>query len=109
MLDVLTDGRGEDVSNSCIVTAHRGYGKSSFMELLSEFRFGSVCLMLDHLLRVHPFVAASYLSPGIGDIMDVDGQDREENEMVATLVAIQHAGVEHASELTMTAFVQPQQ
>ena len=59
LLSFVMDGRGEEAINGCIGTPDRGYRKESFMNLLSKFGVGSVFGMQDHLLRVHPFVAAS--------------------------------------------------
>lgn len=56
LLEVLTDGRGKGATKSCIVTAERGYGKFSFMEVLSEFGFRFVFVIPEKLLRVHPLV-----------------------------------------------------
>ncbi|PXF45277.1 hypothetical protein BWQ96_04976 [Gracilariopsis chorda] len=56
LFTVLTEGRGGRATNNCIVTADRGYGKASFMELLPEFGFSSVFVMPDHLICVHPFI-----------------------------------------------------
>ena len=63
MLVTLIDGRGEEAVNGCIVTADRDYGKGAFMEILAAFGVGSVLVMPSHLLRVHPFVEWSFLSP----------------------------------------------
>lgn len=79
MLEVLTNGWGEDATNGCIGNADRGYGKTAFMDLLSEFCFGSVFVMQENLLRVHPFVGKSFLNPSRADVED------EENEREGSL------------------------
>lgn len=63
LFEVLKRVNGEDATNSSIVTADRGYEKRTFMNFLTGFGFGSVFAMPDHILRVHPFFAASYLNP----------------------------------------------
>ena len=68
LFSILMDGRGEEALNGCIATADRGYEKQKFIEVLSAFGVSSVFVMLNHLLRVHPFVASSYLDPRRADL-----------------------------------------
>ncbi|PXF43284.1 hypothetical protein BWQ96_06981 [Gracilariopsis chorda] len=70
LLSTVLDGRGEEANTGCIVTADRGYGKQSFLEILSGFGLSSVFVMPEHLLRVHSFVGLSYLDPVRDDLED---------------------------------------
>ncbi|PXF45600.1 hypothetical protein BWQ96_04605 [Gracilariopsis chorda] len=84
MLVTLMDGRREEAVNGCIVTADRGYGKGAFMEILAEFGMGSVFVMPNHLLRVHPFVGLSFLNPSREDIVEEAVGDVNASEVNAS-------------------------
>lgn len=72
------EGKGEEARNSCVVTADRGYNRESFLDVMTFHGLASTFVMPDHIVRAHPFVAASYLHPdrdrdGTGD--DTDSED----------------------------------
>lgn len=66
-ISILLDGYGEEVLNTCIITAGRGYGNDVFMELKSEFVVASVFMIAEQLLKGHPLFAASCLNPSKED------------------------------------------
>lgn len=61
LLITVLDERGEEALNGCIIAADRGYGKDSFLEILSGHGLSSIFVMPEHLIRCHPFVAQSLL------------------------------------------------
>lgn len=63
LLTEMFEDVGPEARNSCIVTADRGYGKESFINVMASLGLSSVFIMPDHVLRSHPFVAASFLNP----------------------------------------------
>lgn len=62
MLMTLISGNGEEAVKDCIVTAKRVYEKGKFMEIPSTVGLRLFFVMLDNLLRVHPFARLSFLS-----------------------------------------------
>lgn len=56
IMDSAVEGDGEEAVKGCIVTADRGYGKDSFLNMMSNCGIGSVFVMLEHFLKVYPFV-----------------------------------------------------
>lgn len=76
LLSGIFEGKGEDSLNGCMVTADRGYGKESFLNLMASFGVASAFIMPDHILRAHPFVASSFMNPHRDDDNDMaDGSD----------------------------------
>lgn len=73
LLTIFFEGRGEQARSGFLITADRGYGKTTVLDLLSSFGVAALFVMPDHILRAHPFVAESYLNPCRGDIVDSDG------------------------------------
>lgn len=67
MLTGLFDGMVQGALNSCIITADQGYGKDSFLSLLSSFGLVSMFIIPYHIIGAHPFVASSYFNPRRGD------------------------------------------
>lgn len=69
------------------MTVDRGYGKVAFMYLLSDFGLSSFFVMLDHLLMVHPFLAAPFLDPCRGDDQQVALEVEDSNLASSTKTA----------------------
>lgn len=76
------------------------------MHLLAGFGFGSVFVIIDHLLRVHPFVASSYLNPSEGDfeydallLEGVDGASLAAGENATAQIAEQPETADRVAEI----------
>lgn len=95
LLSTLLDGKGQEALNSCVVTADRGYGKESFLNLFTSFGLAAVFVMPDHILRCHPFVASSLLDP-LRDDYEVDDADLDEQ---SPTVGESDAGLSNVSVL----------
>lgn len=52
------------------MTVDRGYGRDAFVDYLRGKGISSICVMPDHLARVHPFLPASLLRASRDDNMD---------------------------------------
>lgn len=55
LLDVVTEGRGEQSLHGMIVTAHRGYSGMPLIRSLHRHVTGSIAVLPKHLLRAHRF------------------------------------------------------
>lgn len=66
LLPGIFEGVGSQALNSLIVTADRGYGKETFMNVMASLGILSIFVMSVHVLKTHIFVAASFLNPHWG-------------------------------------------
>ena len=61
-VSTLTEGRGAG-PRRFFITADRGYGKEPILKFLMESGIGSMLIMVEYILRAHPFVGKSFLDP----------------------------------------------
>ncbi|PXF42619.1 hypothetical protein BWQ96_07669 [Gracilariopsis chorda] len=64
------------------------------MKLLSDFGLSSVLVKSDNLLRMHPFVGASFMDPARGDEQDAANEGEGEAPVEIVRDSIGHSGVE---------------
>lgn len=67
LLHPVQECRGELSSRATIMTADRGYGKASFMDVIEEVGFSSIFIMPEHIVSKHPFVGQSHMDAARSD------------------------------------------
>jgi hypothetical protein len=69
------EGHGQLNMNGVIMAADRGFGKMSSIQKLASIGINVIFIFPEHLLRCHPFVGESFLTPGSRERDDDEDSD----------------------------------
>lgn len=70
VLSGVQECRGEVSYRATILTADRGYGKPSFIDVINGTGMSSVSIMPEHLVSTHPFVGESRMDIARDDLLE---------------------------------------